>query len=192
MRLNLLAVATADLPASVRASPISVQIRRKSAKVPSPLVDGRAKRNRPATPQRRPPEMPDMRVLFGARRAVESRCFRDNSRVKTRGYDATSERETVCPDWVAVREGFEPSIGFHLYTRSRRAPSTTRPPHQRPPKAHAYSTQEPLRVSGAGAPSTTRPPHQPASRERRNIATATFATSARESRRRSYYVGAVA
>ena len=29
---------------------------------------------------------------------------------------------------VADREGFEPSIGFHLYTRSRRAPSTTRPP----------------------------------------------------------------
>ena len=29
---------------------------------------------------------------------------------------------------MADREGFEPSIDFHLYTRSRRAPSTTRPP----------------------------------------------------------------
>ena len=30
---------------------------------------------------------------------------------------------------VAVREGFEPSLGFHLNTLSKRAPSTTRPPH---------------------------------------------------------------
>lgn len=29
---------------------------------------------------------------------------------------------------MADREGFEPSIRFHVYTRSRRAPSTTRPP----------------------------------------------------------------
>ena len=29
---------------------------------------------------------------------------------------------------MAERAGFEPSIGFHLYTLSRRAPSTTRPP----------------------------------------------------------------
>ena len=29
---------------------------------------------------------------------------------------------------VADREGFEPSIRLHVYTRSRRAPSTTRPP----------------------------------------------------------------
>src|SRR5690606_6273852 len=29
---------------------------------------------------------------------------------------------------MADREGFEPSIEFPLYTRSRRAPSTTRPP----------------------------------------------------------------
>ena len=33
--------------------------------------------------------------------------------------------------FVAVREGFEPSIRFPVYTRSRRAPSTTRPPHHR-------------------------------------------------------------
>ena len=29
---------------------------------------------------------------------------------------------------MAEREGFEPSIRFLAYTRSRRAPSTTRPP----------------------------------------------------------------
>ncbi len=31
-------------------------------------------------------------------------------------------------DGVAEREGFEPSIRFTVYTLSRRAPSTTRPP----------------------------------------------------------------
>ncbi len=31
---------------------------------------------------------------------------------------------------VAVREGFEPSIHFRVYTLSRRAPSTTRTPHR--------------------------------------------------------------
>lgn len=31
---------------------------------------------------------------------------------------------------MAEREGFEPSIRFPVYTRSRRAPSTTRPPLQ--------------------------------------------------------------
>ncbi len=30
---------------------------------------------------------------------------------------------------MAVREGFEPSIRFHVYTLSRRAPSATRTPH---------------------------------------------------------------
>src|ERR1700712_619846 len=30
--------------------------------------------------------------------------------------------------YLADREGFEPSNGFHRYTLSRRAPSTTRPP----------------------------------------------------------------
>ena len=30
---------------------------------------------------------------------------------------------------MAVREGFEPSLGFPLNTLSKRAPSTTRPPH---------------------------------------------------------------
>jgi len=37
----------------------------------------------------------------------------------------------ICPDQgqVAVREGFEPSIGVNLYTLSKRAPSTARPPH---------------------------------------------------------------
>src|SRR4051812_48062268 len=32
------------------------------------------------------------------------------------------------PFLLADREGFEPSNGFHRYTLSRRAPSTTRPP----------------------------------------------------------------
>src|SRR5262245_2697420 len=31
---------------------------------------------------------------------------------------------------LAVRVGFEPTIGFPLYTLSKRAPSTTRPPHR--------------------------------------------------------------
>ncbi len=31
---------------------------------------------------------------------------------------------------LAVRKGFEPLIRFHVYTLSRRAPSTTRTPHQ--------------------------------------------------------------
>ena len=39
---------------------------------------------------------------------------------------------TVNRECLAVREGFEPSIRFHVYTRSRRAPSTTRPPHHAP------------------------------------------------------------
>ena len=30
---------------------------------------------------------------------------------------------------LAVRVGFEPTLSFHLNTLSKRAPSTTRPPH---------------------------------------------------------------
>ena len=41
--------------------------------------------------------------------------------------------EKLCEDRLAEREGFEPSIEFPLYTRSRRAPSTTRPPLLRSP-----------------------------------------------------------
>src|SRR5579875_2055888 len=80
---------------------------------------------------------------------------------------------------VAVREGFEPSIGFHLYTRSRRAPSTTRPPHQRPTCAGAFSTlSEPPRNAGAA----------PGRGEGRNIAMAAPPTSERERRAGPYYV----
>ena len=43
---------------------------------------------------------------------------------------------------VADREGFEPSIEFPLYTRSRRAPSTTRPP---------------VRIHGRGSPAGSGP-----------------------------------
>src|SRR5690554_8021239 len=38
----------------------------------------------------------------------------------------------LCVHYLAVREGFEPSIRFPVYTLSRRAPSTTRTPHQIP------------------------------------------------------------
>jgi hypothetical protein len=42
----------------------------------------------------------------------------------------------VAPSRVAEREGFEPSIRFPVYTLSKRAPSTTRPPLR---KAGAYN-----------------------------------------------------
>ena len=35
---------------------------------------------------------------------------------------------------MAVRVGFEPTLGFHLNTLSKRAPSTTRPPHHCTPR----------------------------------------------------------
>ena len=38
---------------------------------------------------------------------------------------------TVSGPSKVERVGFEPTKGFHLYTRSRRAPSTTRPPLQK-------------------------------------------------------------
>ena len=45
--------------------------------------------------------------------------------------DNSLSKSLICKGFkmvVADREGFEPSIEFPLYTRSRRAPSTTRPP----------------------------------------------------------------
>src|SRR5579859_1403595 len=36
---------------------------------------------------------------------------------------------------VAVRVGFEPTLEFPLNTLSKRAPSTTRPPHLTPPES---------------------------------------------------------
>src|SRR5690348_930428 len=56
---------------------------------------------------------------------------------------------------MADREGFEPSIPLRVYTRSRRAPSTTRPPVRirslmlvRPPSPTGFGGLE----AGAGAP----------------------------------------
>ena len=40
----------------------------------------------------------------------------------------TFEKTTDLRELLAEREGFEPSIRFHVYTLSRRAPSTTRTP----------------------------------------------------------------
>src|SRR5690606_20512118 len=45
-----------------------------------------------------------------------------------RNFGAQIALSRVCNRIVAEREGFEPSIRFPVYTRSRRAPSTTRPP----------------------------------------------------------------
>jgi hypothetical protein len=39
--------------------------------------------------------------------------------------------------WVADREGFEPSVGFHLHTLSKRARSTTPPPVRFTTRANA-------------------------------------------------------
>ena len=58
--------------------------------------------------QRRIDGLPDRAVVCGDRR--QSRAIECNRRK------------------LADREGFEPSIRFPVYTRSRRAPSTTRPP----------------------------------------------------------------
>jgi hypothetical protein len=58
----------------------------------------RSKRNRSVAAQRRRGRIADVRVLIGSRWGVESRCFRENSRGETGGYDATPRRETVCPD----------------------------------------------------------------------------------------------
>ena len=62
---------------------------------------------------------------------------------------------------MADREGFEPSIRLHVYTRSRRAPSTTRPPAQRAPgSARGSFIPGAMPMGIAGAPSTDWPPHQ--------------------------------
>ena len=55
---------------------------------------------------------------------------------------------------VAVRDGFEPSILFPVYTRSRRAPSTTRPPHRRSGLEGGWL--DPLRATAPGLAGTVR------------------------------------
>src|SRR5262249_55613579 len=47
------------------------------------------------------------------------------------GYWASGRRRTAANGELAVRVGFEPTIRFPVYTLSKRAPSTTRPSHQR-------------------------------------------------------------
>ena len=46
-------------------------------------------------------------------------------------------------DCMAERKGFEPLIRFHVYTLSRRAPSTTRPPLRRSPEGARPSYAKP-------------------------------------------------
>src|SRR3990167_3024827 len=43
---------------------------------------------------------------------------------------AMKTKGRLARDWMAVRVGFEPTVGVNLHTLSKRAPSTTRPPHQ--------------------------------------------------------------
>ena len=43
---------------------------------------------------------------------------------------------------LAVREGFEPSLGFHLNTLSKRARSTTPPPHRSSSRARKPRSEE--------------------------------------------------
>src|SRR5262249_51637540 len=63
---------------------------------------------------------------------------------------------------LLAEEGFEPLIRFHVYTRSRHAPQTTRPP---------FPSSHPLGISGAQAQSISlkssqavRPSHRKAAR----------------------------
>src|SRR5689334_22452324 len=54
--------------------------------------------------------------------------IRSNKGPFTDPYPPIKKAPKVGPFLLADREGFEPSNGFHRYTLSRRAPSTTRPP----------------------------------------------------------------
>ena len=60
-------------------------------------------------------------------------------------------------DWVAEREGFEPSRRFPAYTLSRRAPSTTRPSLRRrsqmPDPGPECKAARPQRLFSGGSPS---------------------------------------
>ena len=57
--------------------------------------------------------------------------------------------------YLAVREGFEPSIPVRVYSLSRGAPSATRPPHQKLMSSKTQVAQnktrfDPIRVTGRG------------------------------------------
>ena len=59
---------------------------------------------------------------------------------------------------AAERVGFEPTIPFQIYTRSRRAPSAARPPLQRAESVGFEPTVPlPVRLISSQVPSTTRP-----------------------------------
>ena len=69
-----------------------------------------------------------------------------NNPVKKRQKDMRRCKE------MADREGFEPSIRFHVYTLSRRAPSTTRPPvHPSAAVGHAAGWERPEPFVSSGA-----------------------------------------
>ena len=61
---------------------------------------------------------------------------------------------------MAEREGFEPSIRFPAYTRSRRAPSTTRPPLRIGTGATYTRVVEDQAQSSSWQPVTLPTPHQ--------------------------------
>src|SRR5262249_42506309 len=65
---------------------------------------------------------------------------------------------TSCLQSSAERVGFEPTIPFQIYTRSRRAPSAARPPLQRAESVGFEPTVPlPVRLISSQVPSTTRP-----------------------------------
>ncbi len=74
--------------------------------------------------------------------------------------------QTLLLGSMAEREGFEPSIELPLYTRSRRAPSTTRPPL----RASSFQRRTRLTLKTGSmlpcAPSITRPPLRASSFQR--------------------------
>ena len=67
---------------------------------------------------------PDVSRLLGA--APTTVGNRPASTEKTRGRPRSIPECEHQRDWVAEREGFEPSVEFPLHTLSKRAPSTTR------------------------------------------------------------------
>jgi predicted transcriptional regulator len=76
-------------------------------------------------------EQKTLQPLHNLYRARLSQCLRNKLLRKCPG--RTTPR-------MAVRVGFEPTIRFPVYTLSKRAPSTTRPPHLRPRVMHGTVT----------------------------------------------------
>ena len=73
--------------------------------------------------------------------------FFDKTRHSCRVLERNQETENCQSEVLAVRQGFEPWRQFPAYTRSRRAPSTTRPPHQS--EAAEYSQEHKSRKGKA-------------------------------------------